>query len=286
MSSPDRTQVDPRRAAQPDPPATRRRRRALAPLLLIGALVGAGVALLAPGAQTTVPELRGLSREGVSARAGRNELKPRFDRRHSSSTPKGVSIAQDPDAGSRVGEGSTVRVTLSDGPAPVAVPALTGKDLARAKQQLDALGLLSKVRDAPAEGAVAGTVLKQSPAPPATAVPGSTVALTVAATPRWRTVTTFEALDDGRSVPFRIRGKRWRVVYRMTYEGRCSLLLVCFGPAAVVTSLPAEDEVESWDLEKGSGRTRNFETQPGIFQITVSGGEDSARWGMSVQDFY
>jgi hypothetical protein len=283
MPRADATHVAPR-PAPPAPP--RRRGRVLWPLLLIAALVVVAIVVLARSPQTTVPELRGLSKDGVRARAGRHELEPRFDRRYSSSTPRGVSLSQDPEPGGKVGEGSTVRVTLSDGPAPVDVPDVKGEGLDTARQELDAVGLRANVRERASAGGEPGTILRQSPAPPAKAVPGSTVTLTVVAQPSWHTVTTFAALDDGRSVPFRIRGERWRVVYRLAYEGRCQLLVICFGPSAEVVRMPAEERVESFELDKGTGKTHEIEGDAGVYQVDVVGGEDPARWSMSVQDWY
>lgn len=282
---PDATQLDPRRDAPA--PARPKRRGHLAAALILGAgLALVAFALLAGSDRTRVPELRGLSREGVRARAGRLNVKPVFERRYSTSVAKGRAITQDPLPGQSVSAGSTVRVTLSDGPKPVAVPDLSAQELDSARSALEALGLRADVKEAPADGAVPGTVITQSPAPLATAVPGTAVELTIAQEPQWRTVTTFVGADDGSSVPFRIRGERWRVVYDMSFEGRCRLLLVCYGPAAEVTALPAGDSVESWDLDKGSEKTRDFRTDSGVYQLTISGGDDSARWTMRVQDFY
>ena len=87
-------------------------------------------------------------------------------------------------------------------------------------------------------------------------------------------------------MPFRIRGDRWRVVYDMSYDGSCGLFLVCFGPNADVTKLPAEDRVDSFDLGDGSGKTHELSTGAGVFQITVGAGDDAASWSMRVQDFY
>ena len=196
---PGSTRPVPRRAA-PLPP---NRRRLVWPLMIAALLIVAGALVLARKPKTTVPELRGLSRGGVSARAGRHELKPDFARRYSSSTPRNVAISQDPEPGARVGEGSTVRVTLSDGPAPVSVPQLKGKDIADARDALDKVGLRAErpranvSRHAVRDGArpVAGAAGQGGA--------GYVVRLTVAAEPSWHTVTTFAAKDKGQSVPFR-----------------------------------------------------------------------------------
>jgi hypothetical protein len=50
--------------------------------------------------------------------------------------------------------------------------------------------------------------------------------------------------------------------------------------------MPAEQRVENFELDKGEGKTHTIEGDPGVYQVDVVGGEDSARWSMSVQDWY
>ena len=71
---PGSTRPAPRRAA-PLPP---NRRRFVWPLMIAALLIVAGALVLARKPKTTVPELRGLSRGGVSARAGRHEPEARL----------------------------------------------------------------------------------------------------------------------------------------------------------------------------------------------------------------
>ena len=280
------TRVARRRPAPPPPrrPAARKRRRRwlLGGLGVLAALIA--TSLIVHGARTTVPQVVGLHRGGVAARASRADLHARFDRRWSDRAA-GVAIAQSPSAGSRAAKGSDLRVTLSAGPKPVAVPRVTGLTLDAARSALGSRKLLARVTEVASPGTAAGVVVQQSPAPPAQAVPGSTIALSVAAAPQWRTVTTFAGTDAGSSVAFRIRGSRWRVVYRMAYAGRCTLLLVCFGPKAHARTAPGGDEVDSWSLDRGAGKVRTVESGPGVYQVEVTPGDDAARWSMEVQDF-
>jgi hypothetical protein len=44
--------------------------------------------------------------------------------------------------------------------------------------------------------------------------------------------------------------------------------------------------VDQFDLNDGSGKTRTLKTGPGIYQVTVSPGSDSANWSMRVEDYY
>ncbi|NED83331.1 PASTA domain-containing protein, partial [Streptomyces sp. SID11233] len=59
---------------------------------------------------------------------------------------QGAVIGTEPQAGENVKAGSTVRITVSKG-APVDVPEVTGKDEARAREELSDAGLDVKVAD-------------------------------------------------------------------------------------------------------------------------------------------
>jgi hypothetical protein len=266
--------------------ARRRRRIGLAAGLL--ALVAGALALIllgSAGAKTTVPELRGLPVGGVRARAQRTHVQPAFSRRYSES-PSGIAIAQSPAPGARVSEGSTVSVTLSAGPPPVHVPGVVGSTSSAAESLLAGAGLHYAVTLVAAPGATTGEVTRQSPQAATTVPSGSTVALSVAEAPRWREVTSFSGVDSGHSVPFRIRGNQWRVSYSMSYQGTCLLLVTCLGPSAQARNLKDNSTLGGFDLGEGSSQTHTFRTGPGLFRVEVSGGQDSAEWSMTVQDYY
>ena len=93
--------------------------------------------------------------------------------------PEGQVFAQDPAAGTRVDEGSTVRITVSSGQPPVDVPDLVGDLVADAEAELRALGLTADIRREDDEDAPADTVLEQSPAPGGQVPRGSVVVLVV-----------------------------------------------------------------------------------------------------------
>jgi hypothetical protein len=215
--------------AQPPPPGRRdrgksaphRKRRQIAAL---GTLLVLGVAVLAvallttgTGARTSVPQVRGLPRGGVEARARRRHVHPAFTASHSV-TAAGIAIAQDPSPGTHVASGSTVRVVLSSGP-------------------------------------------------------------------QWRALTTFTGVDDGESVPFRILGAKWRVVYHMAYQGSCTLLVVCFGPSAEVENLTTGASFDGFELGEGETETHTFDSGPGLYRLEISAGHDSARWSMTIEDY-
>jgi hypothetical protein len=215
--------------APPPPPGRRdrgessphRKRRQIA---LLGTLLVLGVAVLAltllttgTGARTSVPQLRGLPRAGIEARARRLHVHPAFTASHSV-TAAGIAIAQNPSAGTHVASGATVHVVLSSGP-------------------------------------------------------------------QWRALTTFTGSNDGESVPFRILGAKWRVVYHMAYQGSCTLLVVCFGPSAEVENLTTGASFDSFELGEGQTETHTFDSGPGLYRLEISAGHDSARWSMTIEDY-
>jgi hypothetical protein len=172
------------------------------------------------------------------------------------------------------------------GASPVSVPRVVGSSAAAARDTLAHAGLRYRATLVAAPGATPGSVTRQTPRAGASARRGSTIGLAVAEQPRWRTLTTFAALNSGGSVPFRIEGRRWRVRYAMSYEGSCTLLVVCFGPSAHVSNLKTGASLEGFDLSSGSGHGHTFESGPGLYSVSVLRGDDSARWSMTVQDYY
>jgi hypothetical protein len=286
---PGRAQPPPRAPAPPGGRARGDTRRRRAALVLVGvlALAGAIAALLLTGgpAHTTVPVLRGLPFGGVVARARRLHVRPVFSRRYAEAA-KGTAIAQSPRAGTRVDDGAPVRVVLSAGPPPVPIPGVVGEPAGTAEAQIAQAGLRYSDASVAAPAAEPGAVVLQSPGPGASVPRGSTVALSVAETPRWRPLTTFSGIDGGHSVAFRILGRRWRVSYSMAIRGTCVFLVVCEGPHATVANLQTGTSFGGFELEEGGSQTHTFASGPGLYRIDITGGRDSARWSMAVEDFY
>jgi hypothetical protein len=250
-------------------------------IALVAGLIGAAV-VIGGVRHVRVPRLRGLSRTAASGRAHRAHLTPAFHSRYSIAR-KGTVIAQSPSPGTRVRQGSTVSVELSKGPPPVAVPGLSGSTPSTAETRLKKLGLHATVTQVPAPGMTPGTVVREDPRASTKLFPGSTVALFVAEVPRWRALTTV----TGRvSVPFRIRGTKWRLVYKMSYDGTCTFIFVCSGPNAHVANLTKGTSAGSFDLNEGSGQIWTFPTGPGLYQVRISPGSDTATWSAQVQDYY
>jgi serine/threonine-protein kinase len=267
------------------PAPARRRFVGLVGVLLLACAALAVWLLAGAGAKTTVPELRGLPVGGVNARAKRTHVHPQFSQRYAE-VPRGIAMAQAPTPGRRVSYGATVSVILSAGPPPVKVPTLVGLSASSATRLLSEAGLRQALTFVPAPGSTPNLVLRQAPAAAATAPRGATVALTLAETPRWRTLTTFQGVDSGSSVPVRIRGNRWRVSYAMSYRGVCLLLFTCLGPSAQARDLNTGKSAGEFDLGEGNSNTHVFDTGPGLYRVQVDGGTDSAEWSMTVQDYY
>ena len=177
-------------------------------------------------------------------------------------------------------------MTLSDGPPPVPVPKLVGYSSADAQSAVDQAKLHPVIAMVPALGGAPGDVIYQSPGAGKRLAPGSTVTLSVGEARRLRSLTSVQGTDSGRSVPFKVRGSRWEIVYSMGYNDTCTFLLFCSGPSATVTSVTNGSTVDQFDLGEGGNKTRIFDTGPGVYQISVSPGSDSADWSIKVDDYY
>jgi len=275
--------ISPRRNVNP---AETKRYRALLACVVVIVLAGlvAGGILLAKGS-VRVPNLRGATRAAVSARLRKLGLEASFATAYSHA-PLGLAIAQSPRAGANVSDGSTLRVTLSGGPPPVPVPQLVGRSESSAEATLQQAGLNSTATSVPSPGTTPGIVVRQSPGAGAKLTPRSTVALSVAESPRWRPLTSFSGDGSGHSVPFQIRGTRWQMVSNMSYDGTCLLIFVCSGPSVQVVNPTTGATVDQFDLAGGNGQTQVFKTGPGLYEIKIRAGSDSASWSIGVDDYY
>ena len=118
--------------------------------------------------------------DAISTLAG-DRLKPRVAHIFSDKTP-GTVTAQDPKPGTRVAEGTTVYVNVSQGVKPVTVPSVTNEPYSQAAGELLAQGFKVLRTDVnstePKE-----TVLSQDPGGGTSQPPGTTVTLTVSKGP-------------------------------------------------------------------------------------------------------
>jgi hypothetical protein len=264
-----------------DPPARRRRIALLCGAVLLAAGMGIAALVLTSG-HTTVPNLRGMARGRIDATIRRDHLHAAFGQRYSKART-GTAISQTPQPGIRVGTGTTVHVVLSAGPPPVEVPRLVGHSAASAESLLRGVKLKDTITEVPAPGVPTGTVTHQDRAAGTHVPVGSKIALSVAEPPQLRSLTSF---SGERSVPFRIRGRRWEIFYKMAYDGTCQFIFVCSGPTATVTKVSTGDKVDQFDLNEGDNETRIVGAGPGVYQISISPGSDSTHWSFKVDDYY
>jgi serine/threonine-protein kinase len=98
----------------------------------------------------------------------------------SSNAVPGTVIGQTPAGGAKAPRGSTVVVTVSDGPPQSAtVPSVVGMTESKAISTLYAAGFTAKVIYTPSSADKVGVVIYQSPAGGSSASPGSQVYITV-----------------------------------------------------------------------------------------------------------
>jgi len=128
-----------------------------------------------------VPVLLGLSQADATAELTDAGLKARVLQASSDSVDKGAVISQDPAAGLQIDVGSTVAITVSTGPAPVAVPDVSGRTVQEASQLLQQAGLvLGAVTQETSPGLPAGEITDQDPGASERVPPGTAVDVTVA----------------------------------------------------------------------------------------------------------
>nr|MDA8209000.1 PASTA domain-containing protein [Actinomycetota bacterium] len=108
-----------------------------------------------------------------------------------SSKPNGTVIKQDPIAGTKAAPGSTVTLTVSNGPATVAVPNVVNQPLAQAANTLGTAGLqLGNVTYQPSDTVANGSVISTSPAVGTQVAPNTSVDVVVSSGPTSTTTTT------------------------------------------------------------------------------------------------
>jgi len=168
---------------EPAPPRpTRRWRRSLAVVAVVVAVVVAALGVLIaerPPPLVVVPDLVGRS-EPAAARLLRAEhlVLAVAGHRYDASAQRGTVISQSP-ASPRLREHQTVRVVVSLGPRPVAVPALAGLSEAAAEQRLRAVHLaVGPVQTTTSISVPAGDVISATPSS-GTLLPGQRVSLVV-----------------------------------------------------------------------------------------------------------
>jgi beta-lactam-binding protein with PASTA domain len=160
-----------------------------------------------------VPDLVGQQSTDAVAALTRLHLKP-DEHGVNSSKPAGEVTAQDPPPGTKLPVGQSVRINVSKGPQPIAVPNVLSLPIDQATSTLRAAGFQVSPRfvNSPQP---ANTVIDQSPAAGTSAGKNSVVSLTISNGPKTSTVPDVSSTDLGSAEQtLKASGFRWVVVYQ------------------------------------------------------------------------
>jgi beta-lactam-binding protein with PASTA domain len=128
--------------------------------------------------RSTVPKVTGIRYQSAQFQLQDAKLTSTLTQKNSTK-PKGIVIAQSPDSGKSVLQGTQVALVVSKGPSGVAMPDVTGMAAADAVKALAARKLVPTLQQVDSQEAP-GTVLAQSPTSGKRAKPGTKVTLQVA----------------------------------------------------------------------------------------------------------
>jgi serine/threonine-protein kinase len=151
-------------------------------ILLVVALI-AGVLLLTSKDQKLVPSVVGADQASAETTLRAAGFQVDSVTRTSSKT-KGIVLGQDPPGGEKADEGSTVTLTVSDGPESRAVPTVEGLTYKSAAARLREAGFKVRRTNEPSDTVKAGRVVSANPGQGSQAKVGDTVELTVSTGPQ------------------------------------------------------------------------------------------------------
>lgn len=184
--------------------------------LLLAVALGVGVYLMNREPQipnVEVPAVTGLTEGAAKSTLENADFKVTVAQANSDK-PVGEVIEQDPAGKTSAPKGSTVRITVSEGPAAMTIPPLTDKTLEEAKAALKEAGFTGEITsedEDPADepiNAIAGNVLRSEPAAGDSADPADPIKLIVATgnsiVPNLNGKTTAEATKIAKAAGFTI----------------------------------------------------------------------------------
>jgi eukaryotic-like serine/threonine-protein kinase len=132
-----------------------------------------------PAARVFVPDVTGLEQDEAASRLVDAHLVP-VVRYRPTKKPSGLVVSQTPKAGKHARRGANVRILVDRGAPRVAVPDVTGMDLADAGSKLSNAGLEAQTTQVTVVGKPPGTVVSQAPAAGGKADRGTVVTLSIA----------------------------------------------------------------------------------------------------------
>jgi len=163
--------------------------------------------------KVTIPTLKGLKSAEAIAALKQAGLVPDVHEIQSNVSADTVT-ASDPKDGTEVVVGTKVRINISSGPTPVAVPDVRSQSIDQATSTLNGLGF--KVNPTYVDSnEPQNSVVEQSPAPNASAPKGSTISLTVSKGPKSVGVPDVRNLDVG-SATSTLQNAGFRVKFSYT----------------------------------------------------------------------
>ena len=145
----------------------------------------------------TVPDIVGLKKGAANTAIKDAGLKVGESTSVEDLAPANTVIAQDPAAGSSVGQDSSVSYTISSGPPLVEIPVVKNESEARAADTLEGLGLVVETEQRTNSSVAAGDAVKTAPAAGESVPVGSTVTLTISKGPKQVTVPNLVGLAEG-----------------------------------------------------------------------------------------
>jgi eukaryotic-like serine/threonine-protein kinase len=148
-------------------------------LAVLVAALGLAAVLLLPGTQKVgVPTVVGADQANAEAKLRQDGFRVDTTLK-TAEQPKGQVIGQDPTGGTKVKKGSTVTLTVSDGPQQVAVPQVVGLTVSSARGRLEKAGLEPSEREENSDTVEKGRVVSVSPQEGQKVDKGSSVTLVV-----------------------------------------------------------------------------------------------------------
>jgi beta-lactam-binding protein with PASTA domain/tRNA A-37 threonylcarbamoyl transferase component Bud32 len=158
--------------------------------------------------QVTVPDVTGDRVEEAVQRLADAGLRARIAR-VDSNEDEGIVISQAPTEGASVDEGSSVRLRVSNGPKPVAVPNVIGHSFATANSELQAAGF-AVARNNVESDQPADTVVSTDPPGGTYQAPGTRITVNVSKGPKTSAVPDVTSQDQA-SAQAQLRASGFRV---------------------------------------------------------------------------
>jgi eukaryotic-like serine/threonine-protein kinase len=180
--------------------------------------------------QVTVPDVTGRPVEDAVQRLADANLRAKIVR-VDSNEEQGRVISQDPTDGATVDEGTKVRLRVSKGPQPVAVPNVVGHSFATANSELQAAGF-AVARHNVDSTSPADVVVSQAPGPGTFQPPGTTITLDVSKGPTTSAVPDVTSQDQASAQSqLRASGFRVRIVTQDTTDATTDGIVLSQDPA-------------------------------------------------------